>query len=314
MISIDNNIKVAVLMGGISAERQISLESGTNMAAAIASAGLTVITSDITPDDLSILDDDSIDVFFLGLHGRFGEDGQLQEILESRNLVYTGSGARASRNAFDKTLSKEIFAGSGMPLARHFCVSNSDTAENISEAIKKFGDKFAVKPVKQGSSVGVEIIRGVRQAAEAAIRCFGEFGDCMVEEFIRGREITVGILNGKTLPVTEIISKTGFYDYTAKYKDDSTEYLFDSVKDTAVIDKINRTALACFNSLGCRHQSRVDMILTDDNVPYILEINTLPGFTEHSLLPMAAKKAGISPEELCLEIIKAALNNKHGVE
>lgn len=302
-MSFDNSIKVCVLMGGVGAEREVSLDSGANIVAAIRGAGIEVVEFDITPDDMSILDDTSIDVFFLGLHGKFGEDGQLQQILEDKKLVYTGSGPKASADAFDKVISKEIFAKADIDLPLHVLVCDGDSADELAGKLDKISDKFVVKPVKQGSSVGVEIIEGCVAAAEAGLECFGEFGDCMIEEFIDGREITVGILNGTTLPITEIVSKTKFYDYQAKYLDDATEYLFDTITDGELIEKINRSALACYNSLGCRHQSRVDMILTEDGVPYVLEINTLPGFTGHSLLPMAAKRAGMSGSELCCEII-----------
>jgi len=308
-MSLDKDIKVAVLAGGIGSERQVSLQSGENIAAAIRDGGVSVITSDITPDDMSILDDNSIDVFFLALHGEFGEDGQLQEILESRNLVYTGSGPKASRDAFDKIVSKEAFAKAGVILPRHICVDTADTPEKLADKLAKIGDTFVVKPIRQGSSVGVDILCGCDSAARSAMKCYEKFGNCMIEEFISGKEITVGILNNRTLPITEIRSAVGFYDYEAKYIDDTTEYLFDTIKETELIEQINNSALACYNSLGCRHQSRVDMILTEDGVPYVLEINTLPGFTSHSLLPMAAKKAGMSASQLCIEIIEAALNS-----
>ena len=173
----------------------------------------------------------------------------------------------------------------------------------------KIGDRYVVKPINEGSSVGVEIIEGVQEAVKAAQRCVEKFGECMIEKFIAGREITVGVLKGKALPIIEIRSKEKFYDYKAKYLDDATEYLFDTVKDEELIERIGRDAVKCFESLGCRHYGRVDMILTDDGKPYILEINTLPGFTSHSLLPMAAKKAGIEVEKLCMEIVEAALNS-----
>ncbi|MCF7955931.1 MAG: D-alanine--D-alanine ligase [Phycisphaerae bacterium] len=299
----DKSIKVCVLMGGVGAERAVSLDSGKNIAAAIREAGIECVEFDITPDDMSILDDASIDVFFLGLHGKFGEDGELQQILEDKKLVYTGSGPKASADAFDKVVSKEIFAKAGVDLPRHVLVCDGDSAEDLAGRLSDMGDKFVVKPVKQGSSVGVVIVDGCKEAATAGLECFAEFGDCMIEEFIDGREITVGILNGVALPITEIVSKTKFYDYEAKYLADTTEYLFDTITDPALIEKINRSALACYDSLGCRHQSRVDMILSQDGVPYVLEINTLPGFTGHSLLPMAAKRAGMSGSELCLKII-----------
>lgn len=329
-MSLNNNIKVCVLMGGVGAEREISLDSGSNIAAAIREAGAQVVEFDITPDDMSILDNPSIDVFFLGLHGKFGEDGELQRILEDKKLVYTGSGPKASSDAFDKIISKDIFAKAGVDLPKHVLVGNSDSAEGLTRKLAEIsgeasgwvkekhshpsyqGSKFVAKPVKQGSSVGVVIVEGCEAAAEAGLKCFAEFGDCMIEEFIDGREITVGILNGKVLPITEIVSKAKFYDYQAKYLDDTTEYLFDTITDKGLIEKINRSALACYNSLGCRHQSRVDMILTKQGTPYVLEINTLPGFTSHSLLPMAAKKAGMSGSELCIAIIEEALSKQDG--
>jgi len=300
------NLKVCVLMGGVGAEREVSLNSGANIAAAVRGAGVECVEFDITPEDMSILDDSSIDVFFLALHGKFGEDGELQQILEDRKLTYTGSGPKASADAFDKIISKEIFAAAGVDLPGHVVVEEDSDADGLAKELAEIGGKFVVKPVKQGSSVGVVIIEGCGAAAEAGLKCFAEFGDCMIEEFIAGREITVGILNGAALPITEIVSKATFYDYEAKYLADSTEYLFDTVTDAELIEKINKSALACYNSLGCRHQSRVDMILSEDGIPYVLEINTLPGFTGHSLLPMAAKKAGMSASELCLEIIGCA--------
>ena len=206
-------------------------------------------------------------------------------------------------DAFDKVISKSVFAVAGVDLPRHVCVGDGDKLEAIAGELAEIGSKFVVKPVKQGSSVGVVIVDECAAAAQAGLKCFAEFGDCMIEEFIDGREITVGILNGVALPITEIVSKAKFYDYEAKYLDDATEYLFDTITDPALIKRINQSALACYNSLGCRHQSRVDMILTEDGVPYVLEINTLPGFTGHSLLPMAAKRAGMSGSELCCRII-----------
>ena len=306
-----NDLKIAVLRGGISAEREVSLVSGANIAAAIADAGIEVIEADITPDDLSILDDNSIDVFFLGLHGTFGEDGQIQKIMEDRSLVFTGSGSTASKAAFDKHKSQQIFDDAGVTVPWHVCIGDDTKADSLADTLAKVGEKFVVKPITQGSSVGVEIITGPENAAAAAIKCFAEYGDCMVEEFIDGREITVGIVNGKTLPIIEIITKTPFYDYHAKYVDDATDYLFDTVTDKKLIEKINDAALTCFNALGCRHLSRVDLIIGEDATPYVLEINTLPGFTSHSLLPMAARKAGIETPELCKQIIDAALKDNH---
>jgi D-alanine-D-alanine ligase len=305
---IDNQkVKVAVLMGGVGAERDISLQSGANMAVAIREAGFETVEYDITRDDMPILDDGTIDVFFLALHGEFGEDGQLQEILEKKNLCYTGCDSRASRLAFDKIAGKEIFERAGVTVPRHICLSAQTSAEELVGRLGKIGEKFVVKPIRQGSSVGVAIVTGCEAAAAAAVKIFGEFGDCMVEQFIEGREITVGILSGQALPIIEIRSKQEFYDYHAKYLDDATEFLFDTVTDEKTVIEINRSAITCFDSLGCRHFGRVDMILSDSGEPYVLEINTLPGLTTHSLLPKAAARAGMSNSQLCTAIIEAAL-------
>ncbi|MDH4201587.1 MAG: D-alanine--D-alanine ligase [Phycisphaerae bacterium] len=302
------NLKVAVLAGGVGAEREVSLQSGENIYNALLEGGVDAVQSDITPDDLGILDDASIDVFFLALHGQFGEDGRLQEILEDRNLCFTGAGSEASRKSFDKLLSKQAFFHAHLPIARHLIVQSDDTPAYLEKQLKKLATKFVIKPLKQGSSVGIEIFNDASAAAAGALACFQRYGDCMVEEFVAGREVTVGILNGAALPPIEIRSKTGFYDYHAKYVDDATEYLFDTITDDGLVADIQQMALTCFHELGCRHLSRVDFILTEDSIPYILEINTLPGFTSHSLLPMAARKAGIPTPLLCMEIVEAAWN------
>jgi D-alanine-D-alanine ligase len=305
-----NHLKIAVLCGGIGSEREVSLLSGENIFNALNRGGMNAILHDIKPEDLSILDDTSIDVFFLALHGRFGEDGQLQSILEQKKLAFTGSGSKASQLAFDKVAAKKVFAQAGLSLARQVLLNGSVKPEELTEQLKRLSAKVVVKPVCEGSSVGVEIHTDAKTAAQAAIRCREQFGNCMVEQFITGRELTVGLLEGKALPVLEIRPKTKFYDYQAKYEDDTTEYLFDTVSDAAMIHRLQSDAEKAFAALGCRHLGRIDFILADDGTPYVLEMNTLPGFTSHSLLPMAAKKAGIPAEELCKRIAAAAWNDK----
>ena len=306
---VNPQLKVAVLMGGIGSEREVSLLSGANIAGALGAGGVGVVESDITPDDLSILDDESVDVFFPALHGEFGEDGRLQEIFEQRGLVYVGSDSRASRLAFDKIAAKSAFRGVGVRIAQDVCITTVEDMDGLCERLTKVGERFVVKPINEGSSVGVEIVSGCAEAAEAAGKCFAEFGECMIEEFIPGREITVGILNGRPLPIIEIRSKMEFYDYHAKYVDDATEYLFDTVLDEETVSRAQGAAVKCFKVLGCRHLGRVDMILDANDNEYVLEINTLPGFTSHSLLPMAAAKSGLSASELCIEIVEAALKS-----
>jgi D-alanine-D-alanine ligase len=311
----ENKLKVAVLMGGIGEERDISIQSGQCVAQALKEAGLNVITADIQPDNMAVLDESDIDVFFIALHGRFGEDGRLQQILEEKGLVYTGSGPAASRLAFDKMASKKDFAKAGVAVPAAFKFNSHSDTEHLEKKFRQLVhhtsgglvEKYVIKPIRQGSTIGVTIANDPKSAIIDARKCLTEFGDCMIEEYIPGREFTVGILENQALPIIEIRTKSGFYDYHAKYIDEGTEYLFDTINDSALIEKINQAAIVCFNALGCRHFARVDFILGNDTKPYVLEVNTIPGFTTHSLLPKAAAKTGLSMSNLCIKIIEAAL-------
>ena len=308
--TVNNKLKVAVLMGGISTERDISIQSGQCVAEALKEAGFDVVAADIRPDNLDILEDSSVNVFFPALHGEFGEDGQLQQILEDRSLCYAGSGPKASKLAFDKLASKNLFTKVGVttPVGIEFN-PNADTGQ-LEKQLQQLADKYVVKPIRQGSSVGFHIANNWREAIAAASECFSEFGDCMIEELIPGRDITVGILCDQALPIIELRTKSGFYDYDAKYSDEQTEFLFDTIDDSALIAKIQTTAIGCFNALACRHFARVDFRLSNNGTPYALELNAIPGFTARSDLPKAAAKTGISMSELCIKIIEAALENK----
>ena len=307
----EEQIRVAVLRGGVGRERQVSLESGRCVAEAMQQAGLDVVTSDIRPDDMQTLDRRDIDVFFLALHGEFGEDGQLQRIFEDRGLVYTGSGPEASRLAFDKMASKRLFAEAGVDVPAVVEFTRGMKPAELEKRLQELGERFVVKPTRQGSSVGVSIVKSRAEAVAVAQQVLGEFGDCMVESFVAGRELTVGVLGRQVLPIIEIRSKTGFYDYQAKYVDDRTQYLFDTIENQAVQARIQSAALACFDALGCRDFARVDFILTGAGTPYALEVNTIPGFTSHSLLPKAAARIGLSMGELCVRIVRTALAQRH---
>jgi len=304
--TVNSKLKIAVLAGGIGTERDVSIQSGICVAQALTEAGFNVVTADIRPDYLDILQDGSVDLFFPAMHGQFGEDGRLQQILEDRSLLYAGSGPEASRLAFDKMASKNLFeeAGIATPAAIEF--SPETDTRKLEEQLRNFRDKFVVKPVRQGSSVGISIVSTAEEAIDAAQKTFHEFGDCMIEEFVPGREVTVGILCEQVLPIIEIRSKSSFYDYHAKYVDEQTEFLFDTITDPAVTANINQAAMDCFQKLGCRHFGRVDFILTDDGTAFALEVNTIPGFTSHSLLPKAAAKAGLAMSDLCRTIIDTA--------
>lgn len=299
-------LKIAVLAGGIGTEREISIQSGKCVAEALKQAGFEVVTSDIRPDCLDILDDESIDVFFPALHGEYGEDGRIQKILEDRSLIFTGSGSVSSELAFDKIASKKLFDDAGITTPAAVEFGPDMEIRSLEEQLGNFTGGYVVKPVKQGSSVGISIVSSGSEAIKAATETLDEFGDCMIEEFIAGREVTVGILDGRALPIIEVRPRVGFYDYHAKYIDDHTEYLFDTITDPAVAADVAKTAIDCFKTLGCRHFARVDFVLKNDRIAYVLEINTIPGFTSHSLLPKAAARAGISMSDLCSRIVESA--------
>ena len=292
--------KVAVLMGGIGREREVSLQSGACVLEALTGAGLETRAWDTTPDTLQILDDDTIDVFFIALHGEFGEDGGIQALLEERGRVYTGSRPDVCKHTFHKMATKASVAEAGLLTPRAVAFQPGHTNAQL-----LIHDRVVVKPICQGSSVGVHIVDRSCDVAALCEQVFAEFGDCMVEEFIAGRELTVGVLNDRALPVIEIRPQTDYYDYHAKYVDEGTQYLFDTV-DPALAAALQQDAVTCWKRLGLRHMARIDYILSDDSQAYILEVNTIPGLTSHSLLPKAAARVGLSLGELCCEIIDAA--------
>lgn len=306
----NKNIKVAVLAGGIGSERQVSIQSGKAVSDALKSAGFKVITSDITPEKLDILEDESVDVFFPALHGEFGEDGKLQQIMDKRRLVYAGSGAEASRLAFDKLESKREFEKIGLKVTPAVTFERGLTAGMLKSKLPRNEGGYVVKPARQGSSVGISIVDKPEDAIEQAKETRRRFGETMIESYIEGRETTVGVVGDKPLDIVEIKPVSEFYDYYAKYDDDKTEFAFDTINAPRLEQQIKQAAVDCFNVLGCRHFSRVDFILTEDNNYYVLEINTIPGFTSHSLLPMAAKRAGMDMPELCAKIVELAISDK----
>jgi D-alanine-D-alanine ligase len=301
---------VSVLAGGVGEEREVSLKSGESILQALKHEGVNVKMDDIAPDNLKALDQDSSDIFFLALHGRFGEDGQLQEIMEERNLVYTGCGPESSRLAFDKMVSKTKFLAANINTPKAVVFDPDSSFDEFKKQVTWTSDKFVIKPIKQGSSVGVSIVSGIKRAFEEGCKTFEQYGECMIEEFIEGREITVGILCGQALPIIEIRPRQEFYNYHSKYIDEQTDYLFDTIGDASLEASIKEAAVNCFKALGCRDFGRVDFILGHNDVAYVLEINTIPGFTTHSLLPKAAMKKGFSMGRLCVKIIEAAIENK----
>jgi len=299
-------------MGAVGSERQVSLTSGKCVADALRKvSSLEVVEHDFMPDKPYILDDKSIDIFFLVFHGEFGEGGEMQEICERKKLLFTGCDSKSSRIAFDKMLCKKALMAAGVPTAPVVEIRNSKELVGLKQKLNfAVDEKIVVKPIRNGSSVGVRIVKGVDNAVAAAEECYNEFGDCMVEKFITGREITVGIVDDKVLPVIEIRTTRDFYNYDAKYNDDQTQYLFDTIQDESLLAKINDAAMKSFKAVGCRDFSRIDLIVGNDGIPYVIEINTIPGFTSHSLLPKAAAKIGMDMTQLCMKIIQTTLRRK----
>ncbi len=305
---------IAVLMGGISPERKISLQSGKAVANALEKTDSHVIKIVVNDDLVSELDNYKIDVAFVALHGHFGEDGGIQEVLESKDIPYTGSGVSASRLTMDKVKSKEIFIKNNIPTPDYFAVSTTQSMSEIVKSVKKLKLPVVTKPVSNGSSIGISIIREYDELPDGIKHTGSQSTEALIEKYIGGRELTVSILDDKALPVIEIKTATGFYDYDAKYKSKNTQYIIlESAEESsectlshAVYDRVQELAIRAHNSLGCCTFSRVDMILGNDGEIYILEANTIPGFTERSLLPKAAAAANISFTELCSIIVGAA--------
>lgn len=293
-------LSVTVLAGGPSAERDVSLASGAAVADALRRRGHHVVLADVSPDDLSALDHDC-NVVFPALHGTFGEDGQLQRILEARGIPFVGSGARASAAAMDKVATKRLAISLDVPTPPFQVLHEPDSAA--------WSRPVVVKPVDQGSSVLTSVVRQPADLAPAVHAVCERYGRALVEWLVPGDELTVGILGHAPLPPICIRPRREFYDYQAKYADDATEYQFDS-HAPALLREAQRLSLRVFDGLGCRHLARVDWMVDEQRKLWLLEVNTLPGFTSHSLLPKAAARAGIPFDELCHRLVLLALEGR----
>ncbi len=300
---------IGVLMGGPSSEREISLKSGKAVFEALKSVGLNVVAVDIATDSCEenerLLGSKKIDCAFIALHGRFGEDGQIQALLERMKIPYTGSGVRASQLAMDKTASHLIFESHGLRVPKYQILERNPYG-GVSRINPPWGLPLVIKPATQGSSIGLSIVREEEKLKEAVDLAFTFDDRILIEEYIKGRELTVSILNKRSLPIIEIIPKNLFFDYEAKYQPGMTEYVVPALLEDGIAQKISTAALAAHQLLGCRGFSRVDMILSESNECVVLEVNTIPGLTSTSLLPKAALAVGIEFSALCLEFIKIA--------
>ncbi|MFA4981222.1 MAG: D-alanine--D-alanine ligase [Candidatus Omnitrophota bacterium] len=296
--------KVGVLAGGPSSEREISLRSGNAVYDALIKDGIDAIFLDVKDDIYDIINNNKIDIAFIALHGRFGEDGTVQKILGAAGIPYTGSGAEASGFALDKIVSKEIFNRKGLPVPKGVVFEKSGYNP---EDCYRLGFPMVVKPHLEGSSIGLSIVRERGSLKEAVEKAFAFGGRILVEEYIDGRELTVGILDDEPLPVIEIVTRQGVYDYTAKYSDPDTRYLVPAPLEDAVSSRARELGRSAHKALGCRSFSRVDMMLDKSGNIFLLEVNTIPGMTERSLLPKAAGAAGLSFSRLCVKLIENAM-------
>ncbi len=297
--------KIAVLMGGPGSERAVSLASGKAVLKALLELGLEAVAVDVTSPKLQL--PAGTDLAFNAVHGTFGEDGWLQEILEGMGVPYTGAGVKSSRLAFDKNLAKEKFLAAGVPTPGSEIIDLSAG----SMLPLHVGVPLVIKPPREGSSVGIEIVRSHEELDSAMQRAAAAYGEVLVESFIEGRELTVGILNDVPLPIVHILAPAGVYDMATKYPwlsgAQGSEYVCPADLDLETTMAVHAAALAAHRALGIEIYSRVDVLLDSANRPYVLEANTIPGMTETSLLPKAAAAVGISFPELCKTIAELSL-------
>lgn len=296
--------KVAVVMGGWSAEREVSLMSGNCVLEGLVAAGVDAHAVDADRHIIAELHAREFDRAFLILHGRGGEDGQLQGALDLAGIPYTGSGVLASALSMDKHRAKLLAANAGVKTPKAVLVNSLDEAIQATEAI---GLPVVIKPTQEGSSIGVSMVRSATDVANAYALA-SEYGPVLVEQMMLGMEVTAAIAVGQALPLVSMRAETEFYDYHAKYFAEDTQYDCPPALEPGVQTQIRQDALTVFNALGCRHWGRVDFMLDENGVPHFIECNTAPGMTTHSLVPMAAAEAGMSFSDLVVSILAETLS------
>jgi len=295
--------KVAVLLGGRSAEREVSLKSGGMILAALRKAGVDAHPFDPRDRGLDALIGERFDRVFIALHGRYGEDGTIQGALELLGIPYTGSGVLASALAMDKWRTKLVWQAAGIPIPRYELLA-ADT--DFAAVAARLGLPIMVKPANEGSSIGMTKVKRAADLDEAYALAANYDPLVIAEQFIDGLELTGGILGRQALPLIRLETPREFYDYDAKYVSDDTRYILPCGLPEAEERAIGALGLRAFDALGCRGWGRVDLMLDRTGRPHFLEVNTAPGMTDHSLVPMAARHAGIPFEDLCVRILEAA--------
>jgi len=295
--------RIGVLMGGISAEREVSLRSGSAIYNALKGLGYNALSIDVGSDICDVLDKGKIEAAFLALHGGYGEDGSIQGMLEVLGIPYTGSGVLASALAMDKEASKKVFLYHGIPVPPFTVIGSITGSPGPS-----FDFPWVIKPATEGSSVGVSIARDKGNFEKALETAFSYGSRVIVEKYIEGQEIHIGILNGRVLGGVEVRPSLEFYNYEAKYTPGLTEYILPPEITAETYERAKMTALSAHIALGCRGATRVDLRLNAEGEPYVLEVNTIPGMTETSLLPKIAGLAGFDFPGLIEEILRGVFD------
>ena len=295
--------KVAVLLGGSSNEREISLQSGNAVLAALNSMDIDAHPIDPMFYDLNDLKENFFNRAFICLHGKDGEDGKVQGVLDEMSIPYTGSGTSASAKGMDKLISKSIWRDNNLGTPEFLRVEGRDDYEKI---ISTLNLPFFIKPANSGSSIGINKVNSENEFIRAFEEAIIIDNNVIAEKMVVGREYTLPIVGQKILPVIEIQTMTEFYDYAAKYKRDDTKFICPTDLSSNIIEEANKISLRAFNLLGCKGWGRVDFIIDANNNFFIIEINTIPGMTSHSLVPLSAKNAGITFEELTLKILETS--------
>lgn len=296
--------RVGVLFGGVSAERTVSLESGQAVLSSLKKRGVDTVAIDLQDNVIESISKASIDTAFIALHGGIGEDGRLQALLEIMNIPYTGSGVQASTLAMNKVVSKQLWNGIGLPTSP-FVVLNEKT--NFSTAISHLGGSAIVKPASEGSSIGMALAYNEAELKAAYQTAAKYDAEVIAEKLLPGDEYTVAILNGQALPAIKLETEHSFYDYEAKYIDNDTRYLCPCGLSVEKEQEIKRLAMRAFESLQCQGWGRVDIMVDENDEFQLLEVNTVPGMTSHSLVPMAAKSAGYDFDGLVAEILQTTV-------
>lgn len=305
--------RIGVLMGGVSSERSVSLRSGEAVVNALSQAGYIAQPIDIETHDtdkiIEQLKSASMDVAFIALHGRLGEDGEIQRFLEELNIPYTGSGIKASQMAFDKTLSQKAFKNANLPVARHYIIEDGRKVDfkTVWAIIRQ--TPVVVKAACEGSSIGVHVVRHPSEWEPAITNALTYGPHVIVEAFIKGREFTVGVLDMSPLPIVEIIPKSPFFSFTAKYQKGLTQYVCPAILPDEQSAKMQQLAVKAYQTLECSGFARVDMKVSNNDI-VILEVNTIPGFTETSLFPKAAAAMGMSFLQVCERLLELAYAKK----